>query len=120
MIYFAVMTPAELIAACEELCASGDKPTLDRVRVLVGDFYALPGCAAGGALHVVLDDGNLRTRHIEFCIKYAEDGIGGRNPVPFGAGADDRADSYRAAIALAHVLLRLTNSQRRRLYLKRF
>lgn len=40
---------------------------LQLLNEMVSIFYALPGCSAGGALHVVLDDGNVRDSDIIFC-----------------------------------------------------
>lgn len=30
-------------------------------------LYSLPGCAAGGPLHIVIDDGNVDDHHLDFC-----------------------------------------------------
>src|SRR5689334_18313703 len=81
-------------ARCYALIAAGTKPTLDVVRPLVDDFYALPGNGAGGALHCVLDDDNYERCHIQSTI-------------------DENSDP--TATLLARVLLLLSNSQRRRL-----
>lgn len=42
-------------------------------------FYELPGNSCGGALHIVLDDGNIEDDCIEFCRRHCEtqsDGFG--------------------------------------------
>ena len=31
-------------------------------------LYKFEGCAAGGMLHIVLDDGNIENNHILFCL----------------------------------------------------
>jgi hypothetical protein len=41
------------------------------VFALVRHYYELPGNAAGGALHIVLDDGNLSLDHLLFCREQA-------------------------------------------------
>ena len=35
------------------------------------DYYSLLGNGVGGSLHVVLDDGNLKDYHIQWCLNYA-------------------------------------------------
>jgi hypothetical protein len=87
------MTADEIIAECRRLCARGTKPTLPEVRPLSKAYYALPGNTVGGELHAVLDDGNYERCFIRSCI-----------------AAADRPESRW----LGHVLLLLSNSQRRR------
>ncbi len=43
------------------------KPTVPEVRELVSEYYCQPGNAVGGALHIVVDDGNIEDHHIQFC-----------------------------------------------------
>lgn len=105
------MTAEQIIAECQRLCGwscspalSGfgvvvhevdvPKPTLPQVRPLVRAFRALPGNIVGGELHCVLDDHNYERRHIRSCIASA---------------------SQPVARWLGEVLLRLSNSQRRRM-----
>jgi hypothetical protein len=38
---------------------AASRPTVREVRELVREWYARPGNEVGGALHVVLDDGNF-------------------------------------------------------------
>jgi hypothetical protein len=75
-----------------------EKPTVDRVGPLVREFYGLPGNGVGGSLHIVLDDGNVEDGSVRFCRDYAlehGDAIG---------------------YALANVLLRMSKTQRHKLY----
>ncbi len=87
------MTAADMIAACKRIIERGTKPTLPEVRPLVKAYYALPGNGAGGDLHCVLDDGNKDRSSVRFCIDHARD---------------------EETRWLGHVLLLLSNSQRRR------
>lgn len=36
-------------------------------------LYALPGHGVGGCLHIVLEDGNLKNHHVQFCVDYARE-----------------------------------------------
>lgn len=47
------------------------RPTVPEMLPLVNLLYSLPGHGAGGCLHIVLDDGNLETEHIEWCLAHA-------------------------------------------------
>lgn len=87
------MTADEIIAACQRIVARGTKPTLLEVRPLTRAYYKLPGNSVGGELHVVLDDGNYERRFVKACIA--------------------RATKVESRW-LGHVLLMLSNSQRRR------
>lgn len=73
------------------------KPTTDNVRKLINGYYAKPGNSNGGALHVVLEDGNIRDSDIEFCIDKAEK-----------AGDLD-------GISIGALLLQMSKTQRRKL-----
>ena len=35
-------------------------------------YYAMPNNSAGGSLHIVLDNDNIKDNHIKFCIETAE------------------------------------------------
>lgn len=65
------MTDQEFIAQCEELLSTGEKPTVPQVAPLVKEYYDMPGNAAGGSLHVVLDDYNLADSYVQFCIEWS-------------------------------------------------
>lgn len=41
---------------------------LDTIRAYISCLYGLDDCGAGGLLHIVVDDGNLRDRDIVFCL----------------------------------------------------
>ena len=45
--------------------------TVDEVFPLVRELYERN--AAGGCLHIVLDDGNVEDDHVQFCIKHADE-----------------------------------------------
>lgn len=56
------------------------KPTIPEVLPLAKAYYAKPGNSVGGSLHIVLDDGNVKDKNVEFCLEQArlmgdEDGI---------------------------------------------
>jgi hypothetical protein len=84
----------ELEERCDELLALGRPPTAAELRPLVRDFYALDGNAAGGTLHIVLDDGNLDRKSVEWARNYAH----------------NHGDTTGAA--LAEVLLAMTDADR--------
>jgi hypothetical protein len=74
-----------------------DKPTVPEVLPLVEAYYDKPGNGVGGSLHIVLEDGNIRTSDVEFCRQWALD--------------HGDADGVR----LAELLLRMSQTQRRKL-----
>ncbi len=45
------------------------KPNILAIIELCKVYYQKPGNGVGGNLHIVLDDGNLKDSHIEFCLK---------------------------------------------------
>jgi hypothetical protein len=88
------MTVPEIVKTCRALWARGTKPTLPEVKPLIDAYYSLNGNSSGGELHVVLDGPNYERRFIRECLARAE-----------------RVETRW----LCHVLLLLSNSQRRRL-----
>jgi hypothetical protein len=78
------------------IVSRGDKPTVSEARWLKDLWYRIPGNEVGGELHVILDDGNLERKFL----------VG----VIMDSGACD------AAKWICNVLLRMTPSQKRRLY----
>jgi hypothetical protein len=74
-----------------------NKPTVPEVLPLVRAYYAKPGNAVGGNLHIVLDEGNVETGHVEWCL----------------ARAREEGDADGAA--LAELLLRMSKTQRSKL-----
>lgn len=44
------------------------KPYMDILKNIVGKYYKLDGCGAGGPLHVLLDDGNYGLHTVHFCM----------------------------------------------------
>ena len=80
----------------EEILAAGEKPTIPDVLPLVLEYYQ--DNLAGGSLHIVLDDGNVDDEDVETCIKWARE------------NNDERGE------ILGRVLLRMSRTQRRKLY----
>jgi hypothetical protein len=85
------------IAACSDLLLARRKPTVPEVEGLVRDYYRMPGNAAGGSLHVVLDDHNVEDSSVEFCVEYA------------------RSEKDHCGEWLAAVLSRMSKTQRAKL-----
>lgn len=50
-----------------------EAPRLKYIRGLISGLYTIEGCAAGGLLHIVTDDGNLRDSDIKFCLEQCEE-----------------------------------------------
>ena len=75
-----------------------DKPTVLEILPVVRAYYAKPNNGVGGSLHIVLEDGNIETSHIEFCMEYARE-----NNDPDG-------------VVLAKLLMKMSRTQRRKLY----
>lgn len=74
-----------------------DRPRVPALRDLIQSFYSEPGNGAGGVLHVVLDDGNIRDSDICAALENA------------------RAVGNRLAEQIAESMLRMTPTQRRKL-----
>lgn len=51
--------------------AGMDKPTVPEVAPLVRALYASPGGGVGCCLHIVLDDGNVDDKSVDFCLRTA-------------------------------------------------
>ena len=64
---------------------------------LVRKYTARPGNGAGGALHIVLDDGNVTDGDVKFCISHARE---------MGDSEGER---------LAEILLSMSKTQRKKL-----
>jgi hypothetical protein len=50
-----------------------DRTRLDLLHYFMDRLYGLPGCSAGGPLHIVTDDGNAHDSDLEFCREAAND-----------------------------------------------
>jgi hypothetical protein len=72
------------------------RPNVPTVAPLASAYRAKRGNGAGGSLHIVLDDGNLETSSVLFCLNWAM----------------DRGDRDGAALAL--ILLAMSPTQRGR------
>jgi hypothetical protein len=72
------------------------KPTIPEVLPLVREYYAEH--MAGGTLHIVLDDGNVDDSDVQFCLEYAQ------------------REGDEAGVRLAAILLRMSKTQRLKLY----
>lgn len=49
------------------------KPQMDELLSCCKRLYQLPGCGAGGCLHILLDDNNYRDSDLEFCRQYCSE-----------------------------------------------
>lgn len=47
------------------------KPTKEELKILISDFYDIPGNGCGGILHIVLEDSNTERHFVEWCLEYA-------------------------------------------------
>lgn len=74
------------------------KPTVTEVLPLVKKYYAKSGNEIGGSLHLVLEDGNTSTTHVEYCLRFAQE----NNDID--------------GIVLAELLLKMSRTQRGVLY----
>lgn len=74
------------------------KPTVPEVLPLVNEFYGIEGNGVGGHLHIVLDDGNIEDDHVAHCLERA------------------RMDDDFVAEALASILVKMSRTQRTKLY----
>jgi len=70
------------------------KPTVPDVIPLIEAYYKKPGNEVGGNLHVVLDDYNIDTASVQFCLDQAT--------------AENDADGVK----LAEMLLQMSRTQR--------
>lgn len=62
-------------------------------------YYQLPGCGAGGPLHIVLDDLNVEDEHIRWCVDNME--VSGESPGHLAATTKAVADALLAIPSLA-------------------
>ena len=87
------------MAGASGLMKHPEKPIVPEVLALIQVYYARPGNEAGGNLHVVLDDGNIKLKDVQWCF--------------------DRCMSQYdwAGARIMVMMLRMSRSQRRRLYL---
>lgn len=53
------------------------KPEMDALYNLCKGLYKLPGCGAGGCLHILLDDNNYTDDDLAWCRKYCEENAKG-------------------------------------------
>ena len=74
------------------------KPTIPEVIPLIREYYEIPGNGAGGNLHIVLDDGNIESGHIEFCKSQCVD------------KSDDMG------LVICNLLLRMSKTQRKKIF----
>jgi len=75
-----------------------NRPTVPEVYPLIIDYYKKPDNNCGGSLHCVLDDGNLDDQNIIFSIGHAHE------------------ESDEDGVRLGELLLRMSITQRRKLY----
>lgn len=48
------------------------KSTIPELLPLLSAYYAKPQNCNGGALHIVLEDGNVHDKHLTYCIGHAK------------------------------------------------
>lgn len=72
-----------------------DKPTIPEVRARFQRYHQKN--AAWGSLHIVLEDGNVHDDHVRHCLKWAI------------------REGDNEGMALAEILLQMSQSQRKRL-----
>ena len=77
-----------------------NKPTVPEALKIAQEYYAKPSNNVGGSLHIVLEDGNIETSSVEFCRSVAIE--------------NDDIDG----VALADLLLKMSKTQRKKLYMK--
>lgn len=53
-------------------CKFYKKQSFDKLLAECKEFYKLPGCGAGGPLHILLDDDNFDDDDIIFCLQECE------------------------------------------------
>lgn len=73
------------------------KPTIPDVLPVANAYYAKPGNSVGGNLHIVLEDGNVETSFVKWCIDEAT--------------KQNDADG----VALGNLLLQMSTTQRSKL-----
>jgi hypothetical protein len=73
------------------------KHTVPQVAKMGRAYYAKPGKAAGGSLHLVLEEPNYSAADVTWCLEHA------------------RAQGDAAGVELAQVLMECSKSQRRRI-----
>jgi hypothetical protein len=83
-----------------------DRPTVPEVAAMLRDYYRLPGRGVGGAVHIVVDDGNCDQGSADYCARHAAEWAREWSGSPEHADLDVR---------LARMLAQMTGTQRRRL-----
>ena len=57
------------------------KPEMSTLLLLCKQLYSLPGCGAGGCLHILLDDNNYDDHSLAFCREYCEKNAEGKERI---------------------------------------
>ena len=73
------------------------KPTVPKVLPLMREFQSKKGNEVGGVFHIVLDDGNVENRHVEWCLELA------------------KQNGDELAIRLGELLMKMSKTQRLKL-----
>jgi hypothetical protein len=60
------------------------KPYMDILKKIVGGFYSLKDCGAGGPLHVLLDDDNFDIKTVHFCMEKCLNALAYPEGDPYG------------------------------------
>lgn len=74
-----------------------NKLTVPDVLPIVKEYYSKPGNGAGGSLHIVLDDFNVRDSDVLFCLNYAK----------------ERNDTD--GVSIAELLIKMSKTQRKKI-----
>lgn len=74
---------------------------INDVIPLTKQLYESDGGCVGCCLHIVLDDGNLETSNIQYCLDYA------------------RQRNHLLCIEIAEKMLQLTKTQRKQIYINK-
>ena len=78
-----------------------------RATELAQMIYRTPGGECGGPLHIVLDDGNIETEHIQWCIDHIDD-----------KGYEVSEELKALCLECADVMLQLSERDRCKVYTK--
>lgn len=78
------------------------KPTLPEVLPLIRAVYGREGGGGGCCLHILTEDGNVENSHVHFCLERA------------------REQNHADCIAAAEMLLKMTKTQRTKVYRSEF
>jgi hypothetical protein len=95
--------PAALLAAADRLVKkASDGPSVEDAAEILRRYYRLPRRSNGGAVHIILEDGNVQQSHADWCVENAP-----KWAAEFG-GDELLAEDLR----VARMLARMSRTQR--------